>query len=122
MVATPAGADCTSRALETALQREWLVYWSAPGVLLLLAVMVFPFIGKTFMPTMDEGDLIVQLEKLPSINLETSLELDLAVQNALLREVPEIRRTVARTGSDELGMDPMGLNETDVFLRTAPCQ
>ena len=106
-------------SLEIALRREWLVY-GATGALLLLAVMVFPFIGKTFMPTMDEGDLIVQLEKLPSVNLETSLEIDLAVQNALLREVPEIIRTVARTGSDELGMDPMGLNETDVFLQLRP--
>jgi cobalt-zinc-cadmium resistance protein CzcA len=90
------------------------------GILLLLSLAAFPFIGKTFMPTMDEGDLIVQLEKLPSINLKSSLELDQAVERALLAEVPEIRRIVARTGSDELGMDPMGLNETDVFLELSP--
>ncbi len=105
--------------LQRALEREWLVF-SAAGILLLLAVVAFPFIGKTFMPTMDEGDLIVQLEKLPSINLETSLELDMAVERALLAEVPEINRIVARTGSDELGMDPMGLNETDIFLELQP--
>ncbi len=105
--------------LERALDREWLVY-SAAGILLLLALIAFPFIGKTFMPTMDEGDLIVQLEKLPSINLETSLELDMAVERALLAEIPEIERIVARTGSDELGMDPMGLNETDIFLELRP--
>ena len=105
--------------LDKALQREWLVMAIA-GVLLLLSLVAFPFIGKTFMPTMDEGDLIVQLEKLPSINLETSIQIDQAVENALLTQVPEIRRIVARTGSDELGMDPMSLNETDVFLELSP--
>jgi cobalt-zinc-cadmium resistance protein CzcA len=33
-----------------------------------------------------------------------------------MREVPEVERIVARAGSDELGLDPMGLNETDSFL------
>ena len=33
---------------------------------------------------------------------------------------PEIVQIVARTGSDELGLDPMGLNETDVFMELAP--
>lgn len=77
-------------------------------------------VGKTFMPTMDEGDLIVQLEKLPSITLEQSTELDTRVQKALLANVPEIKGIVARTGSDELGLDPMGLNETDTFLVLKP--
>ncbi len=105
--------------LDKALEREWLVM--LPTVVLLAAAMLaFPWIGKTFMPTRDEGDIIIQLEKLPSINLETSIRLDQAVEKALLEQVPEIRRIVARTGSDELGMDPMGLNETDMFLELQP--
>jgi heavy metal efflux system protein len=92
------------------------------GALALLAVtaVVYTQIGKTFMPTMDEGDMIVQLEKLPSITLEQSTALDLKVQKALLDKVPEVTRVVARTGSDEIGMDPMGLNETDSFLVLKP--
>ena len=78
------------------------------------------FIGKSFMPTMDEGDIIVQLEKLPSITLEKSVDFDLRVQRAILDRVPEIERIVARVGSDEIGMDPMGLNETDVFMVLRP--
>jgi len=105
--------------LDKALEREWLVLLPAV-VLLAAALLAFPWIGKTFMPTMDEGDIIIQLEKLPSINLETSIRLDQAVEKALLEQVPEIRRIVARTGSDELGMDPMGLNETDMFLELQP--
>jgi len=102
-----------------ALEKERRVI--VPALVLLLAAIVsFPFIGKTFMPTMDEGDIIVQLEKLPSINLDTSLQLDKMVEKALKDKVPEIRRIVARVGSDELGMDPMGLNETDMFLELKP--
>ncbi len=105
--------------LNKALEQEWRVLLPA-AVLLVASIVSFPFIGKTFMPTMDEGDIIVQLEKLPSINLETSLQLDQVVENALVEQVPEIRRIVARTGSDELGMDPMSLNETDMFLELNP--
>jgi cobalt-zinc-cadmium resistance protein CzcA len=92
----------------------------AAVLLLVAAGAVFPRIGKTFMPTLDEGDLIVQLEKLPSIGLEASAATDLAVQRALLARVPEIAGIVARAGSDELGLDPMGLNQTDSFLVLKP--
>ena len=87
---------------------------------LVLTAGVYLLIGKSFMPTMDEGDIIVQLEKLPSITLDKSVDLDLRVQKAILAQVPEIDRIVARVGSDEIGMDPMGLNETDVFMVLRP--
>ncbi len=88
--------------------------------LLAATVAAFLLLGKTFMPTMDEGDILLQLAKLPSIALDQSARTDLAVQGALLERVPEIKDIIARTGSDELGLDPMGLNETDSFLVLAP--
>ena len=88
--------------------------------LLVTAGGAYMLLGKTFMPTMDEGDLIIQLEKLPSISLEQTIELDLRVQNAILERVPEVRQIVARSGADELGLDPMGLNQTDTFLVLKP--
>lgn len=93
---------------------------AAALALLAATVAAFFMLGKTFMPTMDEGDILLQLAKLPSISLERSAQTDLAVQQALLERVPEIKDIVARTGSDELGLDPMGLNETDSFLVLAP--
>ena len=92
------------------------------GALVALAATagVYTLIGKTFMPGMDEGDLIMQLEKLPSISLEQSAIIDMQVQRAVLERVPEIRRIVARAGSDELGLDPMGLNQTDTFMVLKP--
>ncbi len=90
------------------------------ALLLVVTGLVYTQIGKTFMPTMDEGDIIVQVEKLPSINLETSIRLDKRIQKAILEHVPEVTRIVARVGADEIGLDPMGLNETDTFLILKP--
>ena len=94
--------------------------FAAAGALLAVTVVVFTQIGSTFMPTMDEGDIIIQLEKLPSITLEQSVALDGQVQKNLRKNVPEIIDIVSRVGSDELGLDPMSLNDTDTFLILKP--
>ncbi len=92
----------------------------AAGSLLAVTVLVFSQIGSTFMPTLDEGDIILQLEKLPSITLDQSVALDIQVQKKLRENIPEIIDIVARVGSDELGLDPMSLNDTDTFLILKP--
>ncbi len=102
-----------------ALTRSRSVILAALAALVLAAGM-YPFIGKSFMPTLDEGDLLLQLEKLPSISLEQSLAQDMRVQQAIMQRVPEVRGIVARAGADELGLDPMGLNDTDSFLLLKP--
>lgn len=87
---------------------------------LVAMVVGYGAVGKAFMPTMDEGSVIMQITKLPSINLDSSVEGDLLVQRLLKEKVPEVDRIVARVGSDELGLDPMGPNETDTFLVLKP--
>jgi cobalt-zinc-cadmium resistance protein CzcA len=106
-------------ALHWSLNNAKIVIGIAVGAMLLAAIL-YTQVGKTFMPTMDEGDMIVQLEKLPSITLEESLAIDTRFQQALMKRVPEVIGIVSRTGSDELGLDPMGLNETDGFLILKP--
>jgi cobalt-zinc-cadmium resistance protein CzcA len=95
------------------------VYGAALAGLVAMAV-AYAAVGKSFMPTMDEGSVIMQVTKLPSINLEASISGDILIQKRLMAKVPEIERIVARVGSDELGLDPMGLNETDAFLVLKP--
>ncbi len=115
------------RRLEAAyapLLNQALAHPRAVGLAALLALagalVLFPLIGKSFMPQLDEGDIIMQVEKLPSISLAQSAATDLALQQRILKAVPEVERIVARVGSDELGLDPMGLNETDSFLVLKP--
>jgi cobalt-zinc-cadmium resistance protein CzcA len=105
--------------LEWALNNQKTVAIVA-AALLLGTVAVYPRVGKTFMPAMDEGDLIIQLETIPSINLATSIEIVQSIEKAILANVQDIKRIVSRSGSDEIGMDPMGLNETDMFLQLKP--
>ncbi len=92
----------------------------AAGALLVISFGIYLLVGKTFMPTMDEGDVIVGVEKLPSVSLEQTAALDARIQAELMRKVPEIIGVVGRAGSDELGLDPMGLNQTDTFLVLKP--
>ena len=105
--------------LAFALKRQTLVYVAA-GLMLAVAAGVYTQVGKTFMPTMDEGDIIVGIEKLPSVSLEETAGLDLKIHQALMKAIPEITGVVARAGSDEIGLDPMGLNQTDTFLVLKP--
>lgn len=106
-------------ALRLALEHRWMAAIVA-GVCLAAAAVVFPFIGREFLPYLDEGTMIVQFEKPPSISLDESLVLENRLQRALIEQVPEITGMVSRLGSDELRLDPMGLNESDGFLLTAP--
>jgi len=83
------------------------------------AGILFPKIGKEFMPVMDEGTTVIIVEKDSNISLEDSLAMDAPIQKALM-QVPEVTGIVSRTGADELRMDPMGLYQTDNFLITIP--
>lgn len=106
-------------ALAWGLRRQGVVVGVAVAMLVGAGV-VYTQVGKTFMPTMDEGDLIVGIEKLPSISLEQSAALDLKIHQALMKAIPEVTGIVARAGSDEIGLDPMGLNQTDTYLQLKP--
>ncbi|NCP12762.1 MAG: efflux RND transporter permease subunit [Sphingomonadales bacterium] len=105
--------------LEGAFARKARVFTVA-AVGLVLAGAAYTMTGKTFLPVMDEGSVIVQLTKLPSIALDHSVEGDLKVQRAIMKQVPEVEAVIARVGSDELGLDPMSPNETDSFLQLKP--
>ncbi|MCK5828695.1 MAG: efflux RND transporter permease subunit [Methylococcales bacterium] len=95
------------------------VFSIAAGLLVVTGI-IFTQIGSTFMPTLDEGDIVLQVEKLPSITLEQTVALDVQVQKNLLKNIPEIINIISRVGTDELGLDPMSLNDTDAFLVLKP--
>ncbi|GGI92495.1 cation efflux system protein [Polymorphobacter multimanifer] len=87
---------------------------------LLVAGFAYTQVGKIFLPTLDEGTVLVQLAKHPSIGLDHGIASDTAVQKTVLAAVPEVSGAIARLGTDELGLDPMSLNETDVFFTLKP--
>ena len=105
--------------LQWSLKHDFIIVGSAV-IALVFAGYVYTQVGKTFIPQMDEGTVILQIEKTPSINLKASVAMDLRIQKAVMQQVPEITRIVARLGSDEIGLDPMSLNDTDSFLIFKP--
>ncbi|MFP6278017.1 efflux RND transporter permease subunit [Helicobacter pylori] len=89
-------------------------------VFLIASLSLFPFVGKNFMPALDEGDVVLSVETTPSISLDQSKDLMLNIESAIKKHVKEVKSIVARTGSDELGLDLGGLNQTDTFISFIP--
>jgi cobalt-zinc-cadmium resistance protein CzcA len=108
-----------ARVLAAARQQQAVVAAIAVAALL-VAGFAYTRVGKIFLPTLDEGAVLVQLAKHPSVGLDHSIAGDIAVQQTVLQAVPEVSSAIARLGTDELGLDPMSLNETDMFLTLKP--
>ncbi len=104
--------------LEGAIRRTRLIVLAAVGVLVGGAALV-PFIGREFVPSMDEGTIVVNMMRLPSISLTESLKIAGDVERVLL-EIPDVRSVVSRTGANELGTDPMGMELSDMYVLLKP--
>jgi cobalt-zinc-cadmium resistance protein CzcA len=86
------------------------------GVLALAgAAALFTGIGAEFVPQLDEGDLLVEARRLPGVALSESVATDKRLQAAILK-VPEVTQVVNKTGAPELATDPMGIEQTDVYI------
>ena len=104
--------------LESAIRRTRLIVLAAVGVLVGGAALI-PFIGREFVPSMDEGTIVVNMMRLPSISLTESLKIAGDVERLLL-EIPDVRSVVSRTGANELGTDPMGMELSDMYVLLKP--
>jgi len=83
------------------------------------AAMLFPFLGGEFLPTFDEGDVVIQTLRLQSSSMTHSIESGLEVER-VLRELPEVEYVVTRIGSPEVATDVMGIELSDVFVILKP--
>jgi cobalt-zinc-cadmium resistance protein CzcA len=86
---------------------------------LAVCLAMFPFIGKEFIPTMDEGTLTPQVIRLPSVSLTESIEMEKKAQQVLLK-FPEVMAVVSKIGAAEIATDPMGPNLSDPILVLKP--
>ena len=100
--------------LARALRRRWVTI-SLGVALLSVAVGLFFRLGAEFVPQLDEGDLLVEVRRLPGVALSESIALEARVQKAL-RGLPEIQSVVGRIGAPEVATDPMGIEQSDVYV------
>ena len=79
--------------------------------LLVLSLLLFPFLGKSFMPIMKEGALTPQVIRVPSISLDESIRLEMVAMK-MVAEVPGVKSVVSPLGRGESPADPAGPNES----------
>ncbi len=104
--------------LRRAMQYRWIPL-TACVVALAGAAVVFTEVGAEFVPQLDEGDLLVEARRLPGAALTESVATDERIARAL-RKIPEIDHVVARLGAPELATDPMGMEQSDVYVQLKP--
>jgi len=96
------------------------VMTSGSAIILFIVSLLFgTSLGVVFMPRLDEGDLAIQVWRLPSVSLAESVFTTLEVEQTL-RTFPEVIKVVSRTGSPEVATDPMGIELSDVFVVLKP--
>jgi heavy metal efflux system protein len=106
------------RLLDGATLRNRLTLGVAVG-LLLGSLALFPLLGKSFMPTMKEGALTPQINRVPSISLDESIRMEMGAMKAVA-EVPGVRMVVSKLGRGESPADPAGPNESDPIVLLDP--
>lgn len=88
-------------------------------VLVVISAAIFPFLGSEFIPRLDEGDLAVQVQQLPSVSLEQSIRTTTEVEKVLM-EFPEVKTVISKTGRAEVATDPMSVDFSDLYIGLKP--
>ncbi len=98
---------------------QWSLHHRKPAVISVIALFLgalclFPFLGTSFIPEMQEGTLSPNADRVPNISLDESLRMEKEMQRLML-EVPGVENVVSRVGRGESPADPAGPNEADVL-------
>ncbi len=96
-----------------------IIVTSVAATLVIISLIIFPFLGSEFIPQLDEGAITVEVRRLPGISLETSLKTTSLIEKELLK-FPEVEYVVSKTGRPDVGIDPMGIEQTDVEVHLKP--
>ena len=96
--------------------------WFLTGALLLAAgaAVVGTRLGADFLPALDEGWLVVEVQRAPETSLARSVDMELQTERALRAAVPEINNLYSRIGMSELATDPQGANQNDIYISFRP--
>ncbi len=100
--------------LSFALRRKAMIL-SGAVALLAVAGLLFTRLGSEFIPTLDEGDLVVQPIRVRTVDADETVKLVTAAERKVL-EVPEVLTVFSRSGTPEVASDPMPLSLTDSFV------
>jgi cobalt-zinc-cadmium resistance protein CzcA len=95
------------------------VLYGALG-LLLLAAGLFATMGGEFIPTLDEGDFVIQPVLKTGTSLTKTIAITTKIEKIILKNFPEVTQVVSRIGAAEVPTDPMSMEESDVIVKLKP--
>src|SRR6185295_12190037 len=104
--------------LEWATRHRYLTLAIA-GLLLVWSVADVFILGSEFLPTIDEGNMLVRATMPASISLSRAVEVSTQIEKTL-REFPEVETVVAKIGRAELGGDPESVSNDEIYVRLKP--
>ncbi len=102
-----------------ALQSKKLVLGIA-FALLAISAYLYTTMGGEFVPTLDEGDFVIQPILKTGTSLSNTVEITTQIEKILLKEFPEVKQVVTRIGAAEVPTDPMSMEESDVIIVLKP--
>lgn len=105
--------------IEWAMRSKKLVL-SVATALLLGAVLLFSSMGGEFVPTLDEGDFVIQPILRTGTSLTKTVETTTKMEQILLEKFPEVKQVITRIGAAEVPTDPMSMEESDVIISLKP--
>ena len=85
-------------------------------VILVISVLLIPFLGTEFLPELDEGSILVEQVRMPSVTLNESVERANQFGKFVMENIPEVVTVVPKTGRSDLANDWMGIHQTDVWI------
>ena len=89
-------------------------------LLLVFTAGIFNRMGGEFIPTLDEGDFVVQPILKPGTSLSETVDFNTKIENILLENFPEVDQVVSRIGAAEVPTDPMSMEMSDIIIRLKP--
>jgi len=101
-----------------ALEKKKLVLSMALALLIGVALL-FTTMGGEFVPTLDEGDFVIQPVLKTGTSLSKTVEATTQMEKILLT-FPEVDQVVSRIGAAEVPTDPMSMEESDVIIKLIP--
>tara|TARA_R110000868_G_scaffold40008_4_gene138761 strand:- start:6725 stop:11059 length:4335 start_codon:yes stop_codon:yes gene_type:complete len=102
-----------------ALRNTKKVLYGAFG-LLVMAIVLFATMGGEFIPTLDEGDFVIQPVLKTGTTLTKTIATTTKIEKIILKNFPEVEQVVSRIGAAEVPTDPMSMEESDVIVKLKP--
>ncbi len=105
--------------LEKYLTKRWFVTLTAAGIFV-ISMIVMSRLGTEFLPELDEGSILIEQVRMPSVTLKESMDNANWLAGKLVQNIPEIKTVVPKTGRSDLANDWMGVHQTDVWVVLKP--